>query len=119
MKTMNRMLFVAATAVTFTFTNTSLAGDLAASPRVQQMLADRAKPLMGTPVVSLASKEACCESLTLAASPKVQKALAERPQCSAVNSPTMARVDDGIAASPKLREQLNDRPVEFRIAPLK
>jgi hypothetical protein len=126
MKAMNRILFLAVTTAGLAFTASALADGpaIAASPRVRQMLDDRAaQTLVAVGSTRAVSAKECCASENLAASPKVQQMLSAQPKCCAVSATsdpsTVSRPDDGIAASPKLRQQLNERSTEFQIAPIK
>ena len=112
MKTTNRILLAAAMAAGLALTTPAMAqnntsGDgIAASPKARQMLKERSQ-------LNLASTD-------LAASPKTSQMLAEQNKCCvAPTTGAVASANDGIAASPKLREQLNERSLEFQIAPLK
>jgi hypothetical protein len=121
MKNMNRIFLLAATTIGLTLTFPALAGPrIAASPKLQQMLDDRAAVVSNTTAPTTSVKD-CCAAENLAASPKVQQMLSSRPKCcaSVVETATVSRPDDGIAASPKVRTQLNERSTEFQIAPLK
>jgi len=122
MKTTNQILLAAAMAAGLALATSATAqnntpGDgIAASPKARQMLNERAM----ANVTTTASAKACCERSDLAASPKAGQSLAEQNKCCvAPTIGTVASANDGITASPKLREQLNDRPVKFQIAPLK
>jgi|SRR6185369_2833313 len=121
MKMMNRILLLAATTAGLAFTvNVTAAPAIAASPKVRAMLDDQAS--RATAVSTTVSTKDCCAAENLAVSPKVQQMLAERPKCcasSATETTTISRPNDGIAASPKLRQQLNERSTEFQIAPIK
>jgi hypothetical protein len=131
MKKMNRILIAAAAAFALGSFSQAVAqsqmsgpNGLAASPKVRQVLSER-------PVQDLvaASKPAryngtLAQAGNLAASPKVQSLARENAKSgvaghAAVVVASTAGNADGIAASPKLREQMNERLMQFQIAPLK
>lgn len=90
---------------------------LAASPRVRKMLSEL--PVAVVPVVATAPQ---AKPLAVAESPRVQKQRSELPQSitpAAVAPVYTAPGGNPIAASPKLQEQLDERPLQFQIAPLK
>jgi hypothetical protein len=122
---MNRILLLATTTAGLAFTFPALAGgpEIAASPKVRQMLNDQAaQAVVVSAPASTSSATDRGTSDNLAASPKVQQFLPSRrtPRAaSTMETATLSRPDDGIAASPKLREQLNERLVQFQIAPIK
>jgi hypothetical protein len=122
MKTINRILFLAATTTGLAFTFPALAGgpEIAASPKVRQMLNDRAAVVSAPTSTSSTADRGTSDNL--AASPKVQQVLSSRPTpraASTMETATVSRPNDGIAAPPKLREQLNERSMQFQIAPIK
>jgi hypothetical protein len=123
MKNMNRIFLLAATSIGLTLTFPALAGgqQIAASPKLRQMLDERAAVVSNTTAPTVSVKD-CCADQNLAASPKVQQIVSSRPKCcaaSGVEISTVSRPEDGIAASPKVRTQLNERSTQFQIAPLK
>jgi hypothetical protein len=126
MKTKNRILLAAAMAAGLALASPAMAqnntvGDgIAASPKARKMLNERAQVNVASTATSTASAKACCERTDLAASPKTSQMLAEQKKCCvAPTTGTVASATDGITASPKLREQLNERQLKFQIAPLK
>ena len=126
MNTMNRILSVAAIATALLFvtqakTQAANSDGIAASPKVRQMLNERNASFS---VVATPATPTRGDSGYLAASPKLSQMLAERTGSSAVTSAALASastssLDDGIAASPKLREQLRERALAFQVAPIK
>jgi hypothetical protein len=142
MKTMNKILFVAALGITVGLANHASAqyqavGDdgIAASPRVRQQLNERkaARPATATiakpasPTVASVGYGASRDD-GIAASPKVRQMLNERKAVVSASSAVSevasagyrATGADGITASPKLRQQLNERTSpQIIIAPLK
>jgi len=123
MKNLNRILVAAATAATLTLASSALADDgVAASPKVRQTLTDlslRAAPAQASTAVA----GACCENV-IVASPKVAQTQPSGSKCCATSpkdtmASTTAKSNDGIFSSPKVRAQLNERPQQFQIAPIK
>jgi len=127
MKTTNRILLAAAMAAGLALATPATAqnnpaGDgITASPKARQMLNERrARVNAAATATAAASTKACCARTDLAASPKASQMLAEQQKCCvAPTTGSVASANDGITASPKLREQLNERPLKFQIAPLK
>ena len=133
MKNLSRVLSVAAVAATLSLANNASAqykptgnDGIAASPKVRQMLNERAAAWasVSVPAATVTYRTPALEGVT--ASPKVRQMLAERKGgvsgASAVEVATAAyrpTGTDGITASPKLREQLNERSAPILIAPLK
>ena len=137
MKTMNRVLIAAAVAAVLGIGSTvraqaySAVGDdgIAASPKVRAQLNERAVAALPAPSRTVA---AVPEKTTkpaapafIAASPKVAQMFAEREAWKKTSAPsanfvsTTAPANDGIVASPKVRQQLNERGQKFEIAPVK
>ncbi len=136
MKNLNSILFGAAVAATLSLVTTAGAqykatGDdgITASPKVRQMLNARpaaTRIAVETPSVTVTYRN---PAAGITASPKAQQLLAERRVV--VSSSPAAEVasagnrttggNDGIAASPKLRQQLDERTTSapITIAPLK
>ena len=123
MKTLSRITLAAAFAAVFTLANNASADGIAASPKVQQMLNERAaRSIVSAPVSTVTLQTSGREGIT--GSPKVLQILAERKVSgasetdvvSAGYNPTGA---DGVTASPKLRAQINERSAPVIIAPLK
>jgi pyruvate/2-oxoglutarate dehydrogenase complex dihydrolipoamide acyltransferase (E2) component len=102
------------------------AGDgIAASPKVRQMLNERAAKASVAPVIPSVTVTYSKPRDGVAASPRVRQMLNEQSvvisqmpstEVAAVGYPRGA---DGIAASPRLRQQLNERSSPIIIAPLK
>jgi len=122
MKTLNRILLAAATAASFALVSQALADDsIAASPKARQMMNDRnAAAIAATAVTTGASYEVTTPGANATASPKGHQMFADQAKSTLASSgDTLVSRADGIAASPKVRAQLNDRPVVFEVAPLK
>ena len=123
MKTMNRVLAAAAVAAVLGISSTVRAqalavGDdgIAASPKVRAQMNERAVKTSG-----VVDKDLRVAPLSTAASPKVvaqREALAKTATTTAVAS-TTTPAKDGIAASPRVRTQMNERGETFEIAPVK
>lgn len=133
MKNLNRILFAAALAASFSLANNASAqfkpatdDGIAASPKVRQMLNERtavAGPIVSAPAPMVTYRN---PADGVAASPKVLQRLAERqvvvsgaPAADAASAAYRPTGADGITASPKLREQLRERGTPIVIAPLK
>ncbi len=133
MKNLNSILFAAAIAATFSLANNASAqfkpttdDGIAASPKVRQMLNERAAAARVATVTSSVMVTYRNPADGVTASPKVRQMFAERKVvvsgapttevASAVYNPTGA---DGVTASPKLRQQLDERSTQIIIAPLK
>jgi hypothetical protein len=134
MNNLNKILFAAALAATVSLANNASAqykptGDdgITASPKVRQMLNERAAAAHPAPSISVATVTTRTPGLDgVAASPKVRQMLAERkvavsgtPSAEVASAGYRATGADGIAASPKLRQQLNERGATYMIAPVK
>jgi hypothetical protein len=104
---------------------------IAASPKVRQMLNERKAALEAASapssvVVSSPAPRATSQG-AIAASPKVRQMIAEGKPVTGPTTPAVASSsvgyqaagEDRITASPKLREQLNQRGGSFMIAPIK
>jgi len=131
MKNMNRILLAAVVTVALgslsqVAAQSQMSGPngLAASPKVRQALGERPVPPVLSAPKALPVSSIRAYAPALAASPRVQQMLRDNAK-SAVAAGSEVVVasnlgnSDGIAASPKLREQLNERPMRFQIAPLK
>src|SRR5947209_6634946 len=140
MKKLNRFGIVAGAALLFasasgSYAQSQLTGDngTAASPKVRQMLEERKatrsaalNPMSASEVTS--STEPCCttsDGRQIAASPKVQQMLAEHRVVKSATTGSSSEVagykataEDGITASPKLRQMLNERQPAVQVAPL-
>jgi hypothetical protein len=133
MTNLNKVLFATALAATISLATNASAqyrptdGDgIAASPKVRQMLNERAaatRVVPATPTVTVTYRNPA-EGLT--ASPKARQMLAERkvvitgaPAMEVAAARYTPASPDGITASPKVRSQLNERPTTILIAPLK
>ena len=125
MKNLSKITLAAAFAAVFTLANNTNADGIAASPKVQQMLNERAaRSIVSAPVSTVTLRTSGREGIT--ASPKVLQILSERKVVTSGASatdvvaagynPTGA---DGVTASPKLRAQINERSAPVIIAPLK
>ena len=129
MKNLNRILFTAVAAASLTLVSSAFAqyatvGDdgVAASPKLRQALKD-SSVRVAPAHASAAVVGTCCEN-NIVASPKVRQTLSAEAKCCAAPSKdnlvsTTAKPNDGIFASPKVRAQLNERPQQFQIAPIK
>ena len=134
MKNLNKILFAAAIATTFSLANNANAqfkpttdDGIAASPKVRQMLNEKAvaaRPTLSVPVVGVIYRTPALAGVT--ASPKVHQMLAQRkvvvsgtPSAEVASAGYRATGPDGITASPKLRQQLDERGTQIMIAPLK
>jgi hypothetical protein len=137
MKSLNRILFAAAAAATLSFASSTMAqlpmedGATVASPKVRQALNDKKAPGPIAVAETKHVKKACCGAITAAktccetsrvASPKVRQAVGQARCCASSGdsvASTTKPVDDGIVASPKVRQQLNEHRAHFEIAPVK
>ena len=131
MKTMNRILLGATVTMVLGSLNYALAqaqmsgpNGLAASPKVRQMLSERpAKSAEAAPTAA-ASQTSNQSAAMLAGSPKARQMAQDNAKStvadttSGVVASTQGKAD-AIAASPKVRAQMDERPVQFQIAPLK
>ena len=121
MKTMNRVLAVAAMTAVLGLSASAMGSDdgIAASPKLRMQLNERKAKRVATPTVTVVTKKAA--PANLASSPKVEKMFAERTQIKTlgVEPSTAAPANGWIAASPKVRQQLTERGQVFEIAPLK
>jgi hypothetical protein len=130
MKTMNRILLAAAVTVILGSMSQAMAqsqmsspNGLAASPKVRQFLSERPAQLTVAPSALSVSAQSRHVS-TLAGSPRAQQMARDNAKSEVAGGAQVVvasnqRTDDGIAASPKLREQMNERSMQFQIAPLK
>ena len=128
MKIQNKLAILTVTAITSLFVSQANAqyspvGDdgITASPKVRAMLNDRVRASS----LSLANNFSFQAPAGIATSPKVLQTLADRKSGPAAPQETtmvaaQPRTGDGISASPKLREQLDERSSrQLQIAPLK
>lgn len=124
MKNFSKILFVAALAASFGAIDRASAGDngILASPRGREMINVRSggRNAPVTPTVSVAKKD----TAKVLASPRGREMMIVRsggrsaPSSVAVVS-YKATGSDGITASPKRRQQLDEQGREFKVAPLK
>jgi len=136
MKTMNQVLAAAAVAAVLGISSTVRAqalavGDdgIASSPKVRAQMNERkavtAVPSAAKTVVVVTETGAKPAPVAIAASPKVAQMLAEREATKKVVvgntniASTTGAAKDGIAASPRVRTQMNERGETFEIAPVK
>jgi len=122
MKKVNRVLAAAAVAAVLGISSSvraqnQLVGDdgIAASPRLRAQMNERAK------ATGVVDKDFRVAPLATGASPRVvaqREALTKAAGTAAVAT-TKANATDGIAASPRVRLQMNDRPTAVEIAPVK
>jgi hypothetical protein len=121
MKTLNRVLIAAAVAAVLGVSSSvraqsQMVGNdaIAASPKLRAQMNERAK------ISGVVDKDIRVAPLSTAASPKVvaEREALTKPAGAAV-APTKAKATDGIAASPRLRQQMNERPEAVEIAPVK
>jgi hypothetical protein len=135
MKNLNKIVIIAALAASFGLANRASAqyqvvGDdsIAASPKVRQMLDQRSEAsccTASTLVASGASVGYQAGTGGIAASPKVRLALTSKQSIGSAPSTAFASPGyqatsaDGITASPKVRQQLDEQHVQFMVAPLK
>lgn len=96
-------------------------GGLATSPKVRAMLAEQ--PVMVI-AVNPGAAPVYVQAPALAGSPKVQNQVQSTAKSTlATTTPVVvsyrAPVQDNIAASPKVREQMASAPMRFELAPLK
>jgi hypothetical protein len=134
MKNLNRILFAAALAATFSLAGKASAqlkpntdDGIAASPKVRQMLNERAAAVgasVAAPAATVVYRNPGLEGVT--ASPRAQQMLAERkvvvsgvPAAEVATASYRPNGADGITASPKSRAQLDERSTPIVIAPLK
>jgi hypothetical protein len=103
---------------------------ITASPKVRQFLNERKASAQMAVTPAPATSAQPVPEADIAASPKVHQQLAEQQRAPAArtNTPAIASSrsvgyratgDDGITASPKVREQLNARGAQIEIAPIK
>jgi len=133
MKNLNKVLLAAAFAASFSLVQNASAqfkptvdDGIAASPKVRQMLNERAaatRVQAATPTGSVTYHNPA-DGVT--ASPRALQALAERkvvvsgaPKTEIATTGYRATGDDGITASPKLRQQLGERGPTLMVAPVK
>ena len=109
MKNLNKTLIAAAVVAAF-----SLANVANAEPKGAELLKGTmmVKGTVSAPVVSVGY------SITLSGSPKGQQAQLERAKV-ASRTETITAPTDGIAASPKHRQFLDEHRTQFSVAPLK
>ena len=133
MKNLNSILFAAAIAATIGLANNANAqfkpttGDgIAASPKVRQMLNERAAKARVAPATPAVTVTYGNPGDGVTASPRVRQMLNEQKVVISQTPSTEVAVvgygsrgAEGIAASPKLRQQLNERSSPIIIAPLK
>jgi hypothetical protein len=122
MKTLNRVLIAAAVAAVLGVSSSvraqsQMVGNdgIAASPKLRAQMNERAR------VSGVVDKDLRVVPLSTAASPKVvveREALTKAAGAAGVAS-KKATASDGIAASPRLRQQMNERPQAVEIAPVK
>jgi hypothetical protein len=119
MKTLNRVLIAAAVAAVLGVSSSvraqsQMVGNdgIAASPKLRAQMNERAR------VSAVVDKDLRVAPLSTAASPKV---VAEREALTKAAGAGVAskKASDGIAASPRLRLQMNERPQAVEIAPVK
>jgi hypothetical protein len=127
------MLFATAIAAIFSLANNANAqlkpatdDGIAASPKVRQMLEERATAALPTVSVAIPTVSYKTELEGVTASPKAREMLGERrvvvsgtPSLEVTTSSYRPTGADGVTASPKLREQLDERSAPIIIAPLK
>lgn len=129
MKIRNGIAIVALTAFTSMFASQAPAqradDGIAASPKVRFMMNERPAPAYAV-LINDTTPYRATEQSWLAASPKTQENLRGRsfPSYGGGTAVAMAnettQVDDGIAASPKVRQQINaSSPATFQVAPIK
>ena len=133
MKNLNTVLFTAALAATVSLAANASAqlkpaadDGIAASPKVRQMLDERAAAAQATLSAPVRVAYHTPETQDVTASPKVLQSLAERkgvvsttPVVEMATTGYRPTGADGITASPKLRAQLDERGPAIIIAPLK
>ena len=133
MKNLNSILFAAAIAATFGLANNASAqfkattdDGIAASPKVRQMLNERAAATRVAPATPSVTVTYRNQADGITASPKVRQMLAERkvvisgaPATEVASAGYRPTGSDGVTASPKLRQQLDERTTQFMVAPLK
>jgi hypothetical protein len=133
MKNLNSILFAAAVSATLSLASNAsaqfkpAAGDgIAASPKVRQMLNERAARARVAPVIPSVTVTYRTPGVGVTASPRVRQMLNEQtvvisqtPSTEVAAVGYRPRAADGIAASPRLRQQLNERSSPIIIAPLK
>jgi len=123
MKNLNRILFTVVTTASLGLIPSALANDgVVASPKLRQSLNDQS--LRAVPAhASTAVAGACCENKIVASPKVVQTQPAEQKCCASspkdILASTTTKPNDGIFASPQVRAQLNERPQQFQIAPIK
>ena len=126
MKNLTKISLAAAVIATLGIAFDTSADGIAASPKVQQMLNERAaRAVAAAPVAGVTYRTPALDEIT--ASPKVRQFLAERkvvvssaPGSEVASAGYNPTGNDGVTASPKLRAQLNERnAASIVIAPLK
>ncbi len=131
MKKINQILFGAAMATSLTLAANANAqfkvnesDGIAASPKVRQMLNER-KASKAATEVSRSVSTVSSFAMGPATSPKAQQMRNEQKSTAAASEPAKAIAGsqpvgkDGIAASPRLRQQLDERGATLMIAPVK
>jgi hypothetical protein len=125
MKNLSKISLAPVFAVMFTLANNAFADGIAASPKVQQMLNERAaRSVASAPASTITYRTPGLDGIT--ASPKVRQTLANRkvvvggaPAVEVTSAGYNPSGMDEVAASPRLRSQLNERSTPIVIAPLK
>lgn len=97
---------------------------IAASPRLRAMLNERPAPASFVVSTRQAPSSWSSSQDTLAASPRLRSMLPASQNSTIAPSPVVvvqspSRVSDNLAASPRLRSQLEERSMQFQVAPLK
>jgi hypothetical protein len=133
MKNLNKVLLATALAATFSLAQNASAqfkptvdDGIAASPRLRQMLDERAAAARvqpATPNVAITYRN---PAAGVTAPPKTLQMLAERkvvvsgtPSAEVAAAGYRPTGSDGVTASPKLRQQLDSRGRTFMVAPVK
>ena len=128
---MNRILLAAAVTVILGSMSQAMAqsqmsgpNGLAASPKVRQSLSERPAQLTAFAPGAVHVSAQSIHASTLAGPPRAQQMAQDNAKSEVAGGTQVVvasnqRTDDGIAASPKLREQMNERSMRFEIAPLK
>ena len=128
---MNRILLAAAVTVILGSMSQAMAqsqmsgpNGMAASPKVRQSLSERPAQITTSAPGALPVGAQSRHANTLAGPPRAQQMARDNAKSEVAGGTQVVvasnqRTDDGIAASPKLREQMNERSMRFEIAPLK
>ncbi len=136
MKSLNRILAIAASAAMFGLVNSANAqyragGDdgIAASPKYRQFLNESGKrmvkgaPTTSATVAAVGYRATGVDGIT--ASPRLRQIINDSRGVQSTPGTVVAKVgyratgNDGITASPRLRQQLNESGRTFMVAPLK